>query len=73
MTRKLLRFALHYLEMVVAMFAGMYLLAPLWTAFRDDVPVHTLTMALDMTIGSCAAITGDRSPRCPSRWSSRSF
>ena len=30
-TRGHLRFALHYVEMVVAMFVGMFALGPLWT------------------------------------------
>lgn len=50
-TRKLLRFAAHYVEMVVAMIVGMVALAPLWPAewvARPDV--HTMTMAIDMTI-----------------------
>jgi hypothetical protein len=50
-TRKLVRFAGHYLEMVVAMIVGMVALAPLWPAewvARPDV--HAMTMAVDMTI-----------------------
>jgi flagellar biosynthetic protein FliP len=50
-TRKLVRFAAHYLEMVVAMIVGMVALAPLWPAewvARPDV--NAMTMALDMTI-----------------------
>ncbi|QYN34369.1 hypothetical protein K1T35_39160 [Pseudonocardia sp. DSM 110487] len=50
-TRKALRFATHYLEMVVAMIVGMVALAPLWPAewvARPDV--HAMTMAIDMTI-----------------------
>lgn len=50
-TRKLLRFAGHYLEMAVAMIVGMVALAPLWPAgwvARPDV--HAMTMAIDMTI-----------------------
>ena len=53
-------FALHYVEMVVAMFVGMYALDPLWqwgfdafdagaTFDRDDVA--TLVMGLNMVIG----------------------
>ena len=50
-SRKLLRFAAHYVEMVVAMIVGMVALAPLWPAewvARPDV--HAMTMAVDMTI-----------------------
>ncbi len=50
-SRKLLRFAGHYVEMAVAMIVGMVALAPLWPAewvARPDV--HAMTMALDMTI-----------------------
>jgi hypothetical protein len=50
-TRKLLRFAAHYVEMVVAMIVGMVALAPLWPAewvARPDV--HAMAMAVDMTI-----------------------
>jgi hypothetical protein len=49
--RKLVRFAGHYLEMVVAMVVGMVALAPLWPAewvARPDV--HAMSMAIDMTI-----------------------
>lgn len=50
-TRKLLRFAAHYVEMVVAMAVGMVALAPLWPAewvARPDV--DAMAMAIDMTI-----------------------
>jgi hypothetical protein len=49
--RKLVRFAGHYLEMVLAMVVGMVALAPLWPAewvARPDV--NAMTMAIDMTI-----------------------
>ncbi len=50
-TRKLLRFAAHYVEMVVAMVVGMVALAPLWPAeFVARPDVHAMTMAVDMTI-----------------------
>ncbi|MGH8880996.1 MAG: hypothetical protein ACRD0P_27185 [Stackebrandtia sp.] len=50
-TRKLVRFAAHYVEMVVAMVVGMVALAPLWPAewvARPDV--NAMSMAIDMTI-----------------------
>jgi hypothetical protein len=50
-SRKLVRFAGHYVEMVVAMIVGMVALAPLWPSdwvARPDV--HVMTMAIDMTI-----------------------
>lgn len=50
--RRVLRFAGHYLEMVVAMFVGMALLMPLTPAAWAALPaVHALVMAADMTIG----------------------
>ncbi|MFI6540648.1 DJ-1/PfpI family protein [Nonomuraea sp. NPDC050547] len=53
-TKRWLRFGLHYLEMAVAMLAGMLLLGLLWDAVlpgsrRTDVDV--LIMAADMTLG----------------------
>jgi hypothetical protein len=51
-SRRWLRFALHYLEMVIAMFVGMALLMPLTPAAWAVSPaVHALVMAADMTIG----------------------
>jgi hypothetical protein len=50
-SRRLLRFAGHYLEMVVAMVVGMIVLDPLWPAewlARPDV--HAVVMATDMTV-----------------------
>lgn len=50
-TRKLIRFAAHYVEMVAAMIVGMVALGPLWPAVwivRPDV--NAMTMAIDMTI-----------------------
>lgn len=55
-----LRFAWHYVEMVIAMFVGMAVLEPLWTlgftwagwpVLRDDVTASSLIMATNMTIG----------------------
>ncbi|OLT05892.1 hypothetical protein BJF90_02530 [Pseudonocardia sp. CNS-004] len=50
-TRKLIRFAAHYVEMVAAMIVGMVALGPLWPAVwvvRPDV--NAMTMAIDMTV-----------------------
>jgi hypothetical protein len=53
--RPYLRFAGHYVEMVVAMFVGMFVLSPVWSfaapglVARDDV--GALVMAFDMTVG----------------------
>ncbi len=45
----------HLAEMLVAMFAGMLLLAPAWDWLTHDRPVvMTLTMALDMAAGMAA-------------------
>ena len=56
--RKNLRFALHYVEMVIAMFVGMMALGPLWSwawPGLSDLPVaDTLVMATNMTIGMAA-------------------
>ena len=53
-TRAALRFAGHYLEMVLAMGIGMMALAPLWRlawpGIADHPGLETLTMALDMTL-----------------------
>lgn len=49
------RFALHYLEMLVAMTVGMVVLAPLWWPLGIDRPdLETLVMAVDMTVGMAA-------------------
>jgi len=51
-SRRWLRFALHYVEMVIAMVVGMVLLMPLTPAAWTALPaVHALVMAADMTIG----------------------
>ena len=56
--RKNLRFALHYVEMVIAMFVGMIALGPLWSwvwpGLSDLPAVGTLVMATNMTIGMAA-------------------
>jgi hypothetical protein len=55
---KNLRFALHYLEMVIAMFVGMIALGPLWSwgwpGLSDFPAVDALVMAANMTIGMAA-------------------
>lgn len=58
MTRQVIRFAGHYVEMVVAMFVGMGLLALpwmlIWPGLRDHPVLDTLVMASNMTIGMAA-------------------
>jgi flagellar biosynthetic protein FliP len=53
-TKAVLRFAGHYLEMVLAMSVGMVALAPLWRlawpGLADRPDLETLTMVLDMTV-----------------------
>ncbi|QJY49423.1 hypothetical protein [Pseudonocardia broussonetiae] len=53
--RSALRFGLHYLEMVVAMVAGMLVLGPLWDlaapGLTDRADVAALVMATDMAVG----------------------
>jgi flagellar biosynthetic protein FliP len=50
-TRRLARFAGHYLEMVLAMVVGMVALAPLWpAAWVASEGVHAIVMATDMTV-----------------------
>ncbi|MEU7785328.1 hypothetical protein [Amycolatopsis sp. NPDC049159] len=56
-TRKLARFAGHYVEMVVAMLIGMVALAPLWpSAWLDRADVEALVMATDMTVAMVLAM-----------------
>ena len=49
-----LRFALHYAEMIAAMLAGMYALAPLWSlvlpGLADHPDAHAMVMATDMSV-----------------------
>ncbi|MEU7689508.1 hypothetical protein OHB01_39410 [Microbispora hainanensis] len=54
------RFALHYVEMIIAMFAGMFALGLLWSALgfdpsydSDPEPAYLL-MAFDMSAGMAA-------------------
>jgi flagellar biosynthetic protein FliP len=55
MQRSTLRFIGHYVEMVLAMLAGMGILGGLWMVvwpdIHDHAVIHTLVMAADMTIG----------------------
>jgi len=50
-----LRFTVHYVEMVVAMFVGMFALGPLWSlaapGLTDDPAAAATVMATNMTIG----------------------
>ncbi|SNT54891.1 flagellar biosynthetic protein FliP [Asanoa hainanensis] len=50
-----LRFALHYLEMVVSMLVGMFALGPLWSmalpGLADHAAADALVMATNMSIG----------------------
>ncbi|WP_410635820.1 hypothetical protein [Amycolatopsis sp. cmx-4-83] len=56
-TRKLARFAGHYVEMVVAMLIGMVALAPLWpSAWLERADVEALVMATDMTVAMVLAM-----------------
>jgi flagellar biosynthetic protein FliP len=48
--RPWLRFALHYVEMVVAMFVGMFALAPLWPTLVSPA-AEAMVMATNMAIG----------------------
>ncbi len=56
--RTALRFTLHYVEMVVAMFVGMMALGPLWhlvwPGLMEQPTLHVLVMATDMSIGMAA-------------------
>jgi len=53
-----LRFALHYLEMVVSMLVGMFALGPLWSmalpGLADHAAADALVMATNMSIGMAA-------------------
>lgn len=58
--RRRLRFALHYAEMIVAMFAGMFALGLLWSAlgihlsYAREPELAYLLMAFDMSVGMAA-------------------
>lgn len=61
--RQTWNFTRHFLEMVIAMVAGMVLLAPLWTwtfkgfgwtPLHDRPALHAMVMATDMTIAMSA-------------------
>ena len=65
-TRTVLRFAGHYLEMVVAMMIGMVVLAPVWLlawpGLADRPDLETIVMAFDMTIAMAAWMRLRRHP-----------
>ncbi|XVV15820.1 hypothetical protein ACQP2X_16170 [Actinoplanes sp. CA-131856] len=46
--------ALHYIEMVVAMFVGMFALAPLWPSLDAYPAAHAMAMTVNMAIGMAA-------------------
>lgn len=54
------RFALHYVEMIIAMFVGMFVLDLAWSAVGVDLSYSTdpelayLLMAFDMSVGMAA-------------------
>lgn len=54
-TRETLRFVRHFLEMIVAMVAGMMVLGPMWTFLWPGLAglpdVHAIVMATNMTVG----------------------
>lgn len=57
---KTLRFAVHYVEMVIAMFVGMFALDLLWSAlgiqlsYAREPELAYLLMAFDMSVGMAA-------------------
>jgi len=67
MKRQMIRFVGHYVEMVVAMFIGMGLLALpwmlIWPGLRDHPVLDTLVMVANMTIGMATWMTIRRHSR----------
>ncbi len=65
-TRSVLRFAGHYLEMVVAMMVGMVVLTPLWQlawpGLADRPDLEMIVMAFDMTVAMAAWMRVRRHP-----------
>jgi len=61
-----LRFALHYLEMVVSMLVGMFALGPLWSMALPGLADHpapdALVMATNMSIGMAVWMAIRRHP-----------
>jgi hypothetical protein len=61
-----LRFALHYLEMVVSMLVGMFALGPLWSmalpGLADHPAADALVMATNMSIGMAVWMAIRRHP-----------
>jgi flagellar biosynthetic protein FliP len=54
-SRPNVRFALHFVEMMVAMFVGMFALAPVWSlaapGLTERPDAHAIIMATNMSIG----------------------
>lgn len=65
-SRSALRFAGHYLEMVLAMTVGMVALGPLWRlawpGLADRPDLALIAMACDMTVGMAVWMTLRRHP-----------
>jgi len=61
-----LRFVLHYLEMIIAMFVGMFALDPVWSlavpGVMDRPDAAAIVMATNMTIGMSAWMAVRRHP-----------
>lgn len=64
--RATLRFVLHYVEMVIAMFVGMFALDPVWSlavpGAMDRPDAAAIVMATNMTIGMSAWMAIRRHP-----------
>jgi len=64
--RAALRFILHYVEMVIAMFVGMFALDPVWSlavpGVMDRPDAAAIVMATNMTIGMSAWMAVRRHP-----------
>ncbi len=64
--RATLRFVLHYVEMVIAMFVGMFALDPVWSlagpGVMDRPDAAAIVMATNMTIGMSAWMAIRRHP-----------
>jgi flagellar biosynthetic protein FliP len=64
--RAVLRFVLHYVEMVIAMFVGMLALDPVWSlavpGVWDQPDAAAIVMATNMTIGMSAWMAIRRHP-----------
>jgi hypothetical protein len=64
--RAVLRFSLHYVEMVIAMFVGMFALDPVWSfavpGVMDRPDAAAIVMATNMTVGMSAWMAIRRHP-----------